>query len=548
MRRISIGLRLAALFSLLLLAAFALLGALLWFGIESRMVAAVDSLLLDRASHLARFVEGEFGNVLVLAPGSGNRGEFRGRIEQVDPALAWIAMSGTRIAVSPNTQLEGSLRLASLRPGVFAEVEVERAGPHSPWKTRTIGVVADLRAEMKETLHEYALAAPDGPMIQMREAANGAEPAILLPSGMEGSWRPPVAWQTQAVPVGFTTVRAESGLYRLLDRELPIVGGRYRLQVAAPLALLTATRASAVEWLRFAVPFGLLLSLAGGYAISWTALRPLETFARVAGRVSASRLADRMDVPETGDAVEHLARTFNSMLDRLESSVRRLDQFTADASHELRGPVAVIRTTAELAARQNRQPAELRADMSEILAESTHLSELIDDLLTLARADASPAALATGEPIDVAALAGEVAGKFAAQARPGRISTAGASCLVQADRKELRRMLVALIDNALRHTPESASVRVATLREKESVVLSVSDTGPGIPAEELPRLFDRFSRGDPARNRSQGAGFGLGLSIAKCIAEMYGGRIAVESKMGEGSTFQVRFPAPRVTP
>ena len=537
MRPRSIGFRLAALFSLLLLAGLISLGAVLWFGVQYNMVSAVDGLLEDRAANLVKFVNAEFGNVFAESGDDRNQGEFRGRIEQVDAGRHWIAMSGSRIQLRENTKFEGSLRAPDLRAGQFGEVEVERQGAGSPWTAKTVGVVTDLRKELREMLHEYALAAPDGRLLQLR-ALDGAS---LLPARTDGEWRSPVAWRN-TLDAGFSTIETAHGPYRLLDRELPLAGGRYRLQSSSSLAALSATRDGLLRWIWWAIPTALLLSLCGGYLISRAALRPLERFAGVASRISANRLSERLEAPATGDVVERLARTFNGMLERLESSVNRLDQFTADASHELRGPVAVIRTTAELAVRQNRANAGLREDMRGIHGEAARLTDLIDDLLTLARSDSGQAA-APMTQVDLGAIVDDVAGQFRRQVGAARIQTevAEGARIVRGQAPALKRLLVILVDNAVRHTPEDASIRVAVGGDHEERVLSVADTGHGIPASELPRLFDRFYRADPSRNRSPG-GFGLGLAIAKCIAESHGGRISVSSKLGEGSVFRVLLP------
>ncbi len=282
----------------------------------------------------------------------------------------------------------------------------------------------------------------------------------------------------------------------------------------------------------------------GGYAISRGALRPAENVVSVAEGMTVERLSDRLEVAPTGDVVERLGTAFNTMLDRLEVSVRRLEDFSADASHELRSPVSVIRTTADLALRQSRTPDELRADMQEIQAESVRLSALIEDLLTLARSGAG-GAHAPLEQLNLRELLDEVLGQQH-RTHPDREIEAfliADGAVVEANESLLRRLVVILVDNAVRHTPPDARITASLDADAAGPLFSVADTGPGIPGEAIDRVFDRFYRADSARNRNNG-GFGLGLAIARWIAEVHNAKIAVQSKVGEGTVFTVRFPQP----
>ncbi len=539
----SIEFRLAGLFSLLLLAGLASLGAVLWFGVEYNMVSAVDSLLEARATNLAKFVDSEFGNVFVESRGDINQGEFRGPIERVDTDHRWIVMRSARIALRPDTKFEGSARPLSLKAGQFGEVEVERTSARSDWTARTVALVTNLPKELKEMLGEYVQAAPDGRFIHLR-AASGE---IFLPAQSSGpDWSATIPpWQDRAP--GFSTLQTPAGAFRTLHRELSLPGGSYRLQMSVSLAALAATRRGLLQWIGWAIPVTILLSLAGGYLIGRAALRPLETFAGVAGRITAHRLSERLEAPGTGDVIDRLARTFNSMLARLESSVKRLDEFTADASHELRGPVTVIRTTAELALRQGRADADLRKDLGEIQTEAVRLTDLIEDLLTLARSDGNLHAPPMTD-LNLTPIVNEVSEQFRKLAGP-RVRTMAdeKGRLVRGHAVSLRRLLLILVDNALRHNTEESSVVISVGDEEGRLVLAVTDNGQGIPEHELPRLFDRFYRVDASRSRANGAG--LGLSIAKWIVECHGGTITVVSQLGKGSTFRVSLPmqAPAAT-
>jgi signal transduction histidine kinase len=231
------------------------------------------------------------------------------------------------------------------------------------------------------------------------------------------------------------------------------------------------------------------------------------------------------------------------MLDRLESAFRKIAQFTADASHELRTPMALIRTTAELALRKTRPSAEYEHALQQILTESERTTELIDKLLTLARADAGQAG-AKLAPLDLkSALAETVeAGQKLAEASGLKleIETPDLACPILGDLNMLRRLVMLLLDNAVKYTPPPGTIRVSLERHGSFAILAVRDTGMGIAAEDLPHIFERFYRADKARGRVGGAG--LGLAIAKWIVGQHRGEIRVESVPGQGSTFRVYVP------
>ncbi len=291
------------------------------------------------------------------------------------------------------------------------------------------------------------------------------------------------------------------------------------------------------------IPITLIAAALGGYAISRQALSPVDAMTSEAAAIGIGNLSRRLVVPRTGDELERLASTWNHMLDRLESAVKQLTQFTADASHELRTPVALIRTTAELALRRPRTAEDYREALRQIVEESERTSRLVDDLLTLARADAGRALLST-EPLDLTLLVRDVCeqGMILGAARRVEVHTETplTPVTVQGNPPALRRLLFILLDNAIKYTSEGGKVTVS-LRGENPAVLSVADTGIGIPPDALPHVFERFFRADPSRNRDLG-GAGLGLAIARWIAERHNATIAAESTPGLGSTFRVTFP------
>jgi heavy metal sensor kinase len=533
----SLEFRLAAWYSFLLFAGLSCLGAALWFGVNYSMVEAVDDVLAARIERLSRYLEAEFGHQFLDPLEKPSHGRLLGEIERVDPNRAWIVIHGVKTRVTPDTEILGSARPEALRVGQYAIARVQRDGDE--WIASEIVEDEEFQQELQKELYEYAISLPEGDLTEMRTVTG----QILLSPSARNESQALIPWQDTLAPSDSQprTLELEAGLFRVLNGTVQLASGSYRIQVASSLAPVTATQQRLLSWLLWAVPPGLLLSLCGGYFISRRALRPVEEIVNVASRIDVDRLSVRLNVPSTGDVVERLASTFNAMLERLHGSVNRLEQFTADASHELRSPVSVIRTTAELALRQGRTQEEFRGDMLEIHEEATSLTNLIDDLLTLSRADGHADRLPLSD-VDLGTVAREVAEQFGRTMPQRKFSVEiDKGMVLTGHAPSLRRLLVILLDNALEHTPADASIRVAVHDEADALVLSVADTGEGIPPEHLNRVFDRFYRIDSSRSRF-GGGFGLGLSIAKWIVESHGGKIGVMSEVGKGTTFIARLP------
>jgi signal transduction histidine kinase len=317
------------------------------------------------------------------------------------------------------------------------------------------------------------------------------------------------------------------------------------VQVAAPLHEALEAIQAFGTLLTLTVPVLLVAASAGGYWISKRALDPVDEISRAAQRISIENLTERLPVPQSGDQLQRLTETLNQMFSRLATSVRQMKQFTADASHELRAPIALIRTTAEVAVqRRNRPSQEYLEALDDILAESEQMSQVINSLLLLARADAGKehlefAVLDAGVIVRGAADQG---GKFARQKEISfAASLPDSPLLIQADGEALRRAILILLDNAVKYTPPGGHVQVRLQEENGGATISVQDTGIGIAPDDLPHVFDRFWRADQARSR-EGGGAGLGLSIARWIADQHRAILTVQSIRGQGSTFQLRLP------
>lgn len=296
-------------------------------------------------------------------------------------------------------------------------------------------------------------------------------------------------------------------------------------------------------------PFLLMLASAGGYWMSRRALAPVEEIARTAGEIQAQNLSERLPVGGTGDELDHLSSTLNGMLGRLEDSFRRVTQFTADASHELRTPVAIIRTTAEVVRRKSRSEAEYIEALDRILKESERTTGLIEDLMLLARADAQAETMLR-ETVPLADLARDACADVRALAENAGVTLRAGEleeCSVAGDPQALRRLLLILLDNAIKYSKPGGEVSLALRIEEKSAMLEVRDNGIGIAADDLPHIFERFYRASKDRSRTVG-GVGLGLSIARWIAQQHGGQILVESVAGQGSVFRVVFTSFSETP
>jgi heavy metal sensor kinase len=321
-------------------------------------------------------------------------------------------------------------------------------------------------------------------------------------------------------------------------------GGRpYEVLVAGPLEEVDAVMRDFRNLLLFLIPAVLAVACLGGYWLSMRALRPVDEITRVAKSISVQNLSQRVAVPGTGDELQRMAEAWNEVLERLESSVQRIRQFTADASHELRTPLALIRGTAELALRRERSPEDYRNSLRSIEGEAERMTALTESLLLLARGDANNAQFPLAVT-DLEGIVSRVIEQYQALATEKGIRLHGESIApvaAYADGAAIHRLLLILVDNAIKHTPAGGGVTLTVRQGEGSVVLSVADSGEGIPPDILPHIFERFYRSDPAR--SGGGGFGLGLSIAQAIAQAHGTPIQVESAPGAGARFTVALRA-----
>lgn len=287
----------------------------------------------------------------------------------------------------------------------------------------------------------------------------------------------------------------------------------------------------------------LVLGIGGGWMVAGRAMRPISEIGDAARRISAGNLTERIPAANPADELGQLAGILNSTFARLESAFAKQRQFTDDASHEMRTPLAVIITEAQAALARPRSKEEYQAALETCLEAAQDLRRLTESLLSLARLDAGE--VCPTEPgTDIADTVASCIALVRPLAEAKRLQLEGTldSALLPISPARLRQVTVNLLDNAIHYNYEGGTVRVATRRDGKFVLLVVADTGRGIAAEHLPHLFNRFYRADPARTQT-GNRFGLGLAIVKAIVDAHGGQLSVESELGLGTTFTVRFPA-----
>ena len=273
-----------------------------------------------------------------------------------------------------------------------------------------------------------------------------------------------------------------------------------------------------------------------------TVLAPIRDITELASTLSASNLSNRINIAGTKNELKDLAVIINSMLDRIERSYNSQKQFVSDASHELRTPIAVLQGYINMLSRWGKSDPEILDEgISAIAQETESMKELVESLLFLARHDKKTLMMEM-EAFDALDVLTELH-REAAMVTPENtfILSPAASCPLEGDRSMVKQVMRILCDNAVKYTPKGGIITIALEQRPGWVTLSVSDNGPGISQEDLPKIFERFYRADAAR-RSEGGGHGLGLSIARIIVMAHGGKLRVRSKVGVGSTFFVDLP------
>jgi heavy metal sensor kinase len=392
---------------------------------------------------------------------------------------------------------------------------------------------------LRKTFKDFARATGNGLSEVFRADGSRAFPSPS-PAAKEFPWPTgPLGNAEQFVNVG-----AAGQSYWVLMRPFVLNGQPVYLLTAAPETgnLLVLNRF--LEGLLASAPVLLLISSAGGYWLSRKALTPVDKITATARSISIRNLSERLPVAKTGDELQRLAETCNAMLARLESAVKRIEQFTADASHELRGPLSFTRTVAEVAMRNPHADPESRQAFADIVEEAAKASVLLDDMLTIARAGSESTHTAF-EPVNLAHVveeACEMARPLADERCLVLSVSVSAARLVEVlgDASSLRRLFWILLDNALKYTDAPGRIDVTLSAASGEATLQVRDSGMGIAEADLPHVFERFYRADPSRSQVEGTG--LGLAIARWIADIHHADISVDSQEHRGTVFRVVFP------
>lgn len=338
---------------------------------------------------------------------------------------------------------------------------------------------------------------------------------------------------------------------RLADGTRVLLVSRRHVMAGKPILIRLAYSLEPILWqlrqslLAFlgALPIALAGAGLAGYLLARRTLEPLAVMTRRAEQITPDRLGERLPVGNPDDELGQMGRVFNGTLDRLESAFEQMRRFTADASHELRTPLTSMRSVGEVSLQNERSREEYRETIGSMLEEANRLTRLVENLLTISRADAGEYHLQR-TPIAVLDLTRESAALLDVliDEKSQHLHLGGdEGATVVGDRLVLRQAIVNILHNAIKFSPPAADISVATTQNGRSVKIRISDSGPGIAEEDLGRVFQRFYRVDKSRS-SEGGGAGLGLSIAQWAVQVHGGRITLESELGAGTTFQIEIP------
>lgn len=393
--------------------------------------------------------------------------------------------------------------------------------------------------KVKEELNELAGLWAAGALL---EVSDGEGRIVFQSPAFQKAYSalPPVETQE----VSFLTMNLDNLQYRIAIRKVVIGAQTYRVRAAIPTEPFDQALDRFRLILQETLPVLVILASLAGYWLSGRALAPVREIIKTSQGIGVHNLAGRLAIPPANDELRRLSETLNEMLGRIETSVKRVTQFTADASHDLRTPIALIRTSAEVALRRPRSEQEYREALSQILVCSEEATHLIENLLALARADAGAAELHMKD-IDLVPHCKKIAEDASILTAAKGIHftqqlTAG-PVRVSADPDEIERLLLIVLENAAKYTPPGGRIEMSLSNGSSKARIEIHDSGIGISEKDLPHIFERFYRADQARSREPG-GSGLGLAIARWIVEMHGGSIEARSVVRGGSTFRIFLP------
>lgn len=418
------------------------------------------------------------------------------------------------VALTLGLGLFSSLVWLLLRNRLISELDQDLAGRASRFEQYFRGESAEVENadQLRDELDEFCQALPPSSYVRLRGS---------------GGFR-----------FDYPEASPSEGGLRMLQRQFRSGGQTFDLDVGAPTTGLSHTLRLLALLLVSLVPVVIAMASAGGAWLSARALRPIQDITSAASAISIENLSARLPAPETNDEIARLTTVLNDVLARLEAAVKQLSQFATDASHELRTPLAVIRTTAELALRRRRPAEAYRESLSEIAVETERMTQLVEDLLTVARSGTESSQMPRS-PLDLGELLREVCAELRglAETRQIRIEAdfVDRPTIVSGNRAALRRLFVILLDNAMKYSPAPSVVRLAVTRAGGAVVVAIEDAGPGISEADLPHIFERHYRGGSRE------GHGIGLALADRITQAHGATIEAISVPGACSIFRVSF-------
>jgi heavy metal sensor kinase len=319
-------------------------------------------------------------------------------------------------------------------------------------------------------------------------------------------------------------------------------GGHFLVESGVPYQQVEIVLHGLLLTLAIYMPFVVSLAVAGGYWLMRRSLQPVDEITKRAEGITSTNLSERLPVIRTGDELERLSVSLNRMIERLDDTFQHMNRFSADASHELRTPLTILQLELEGIVQNHRLDTWLADRIGSALEETHRMSHIVENLLAISRLDAGEVKMDKMR-IDLGELAASTADQMRLLAEEKSIllrSHVATGVHVEGDRSRLQQVIVNLIDNAIKYTPEGGQVKVSVHRNLAAAVLEVSDNGVGISVQALPHVFERFYRADKARSRSSG-GAGLGLSIVKAICTAHGAEIKMFSQEGHGSRFSVEL-------
>ena len=340
----------------------------------------------------------------------------------------------------------------------------------------------------------------------------------------------------------YLDVNEKPSLFRIFTT--PVMENKrlsYIVQVASPLAQLHAVLRNLSFSLLFLLPLTVILTGLSGVFLVQLTLRPVDQMIETIHQITAENLKLRLKIPGTKDEIESLAKTFNQMIARLDEAFTTQRQFMEDISHELKTPLSVLKGELEVTLKKIRSPQEYETALHSSLEEVNRLAGIVENLLTLARFDAKTTTL-HAQPLDLNLLIKDAVEAIQVLAIQKNITlqlNSAHTVDILADKNQLKRLVLNILDNAIKYTPPGGKISIDLRQQKDSVDIDITDTGIGIPESELPHIFDRFYRVDKSRSS---IGFGLGLSIAQSIAMAHGGKIYARANVPQGTIFTISLP------